>query len=134
LEDYVTAGDPQRTWFPEMILKLRSEWHVGMSFPNLIKLCDSLDSMLHDIRFTRKIQSGIFKCPCCGHIGPGSEPRVSMRAMILSLARFKIAGAEHTKVLERQWAVYREKNRLDLYGKAVASASSGNDCAHSNAR
>jgi hypothetical protein len=35
---------------------------------------------------------------------------VSVRATILSLARFKIAEAQHTKVLERQWAVYREKN------------------------
>lgn len=128
------AGDPQRTWFPGMIQKLRAEWHVGMSFPDLIELCDSLDSMLRDIRFTRKIRSPIFKCPACGHIGPGGEPRVSVRAMILSLARFKIAEAQHTKVLERQWAVYREKNQLDLYGKAIASESRGNDCVHSNVR
>jgi hypothetical protein len=122
------AGDPQRTWFPEMIQKLRAEWHVGMSFPALIELCNSLDSMLHDIRFTRQIRSPIFTCPRCGHTGPGGEPRVSVRAVILSLARFKIAEAQHARVLERQWAVYREKNRLDLYGKVVASESRAHDC------
>jgi len=128
------SGDPQRTWFPEMIQKLRAEYHVDMSFPELIRLCDSLDSMLRDIRSTRNILFPIFKCPRCGHVGPGAEPRVSLRAMILSSARFKIAEAQHAKVLERQWAVYREKNQLDLYGRVIASESHGNDCVHTTAR
>jgi hypothetical protein len=51
-----------------------------------------------------------------------------VRAVILSLARFKIAEVQHARVLERQWAVYREKNRLDLYGKVVASESRAHDC------
>jgi len=67
-------------------------------------------------------------------IGPWGEPRVSVRAMILSLARFQIAEAEHTKVLEREWAVYRKKNQLDLYAKAIASESRAHDCVHSNVR
>jgi len=117
----VPAGDPQRVWFPEMIQKMRAEWHVGMSFTDLIELRDSLDSILREIRFTRGIHPPVFKCPACGHIGPGAEPKVSVRAVILSLARFQIAEAEHTKVLEREWAVYQKKNQLDLYGKAVDS-------------
>jgi hypothetical protein len=35
-----------------MIQKLRAEWNAGMSFTDLIELRDSLDSILHDIRFT----------------------------------------------------------------------------------
>jgi hypothetical protein len=54
--------------------------------------------------------------------------------MILSLARFEIAEAEHTKILGRGWAVYRKQNQLDLYGKAIASESRANDCVHSNVR
>jgi hypothetical protein len=104
-----------------MIQKMRAEWHVGMSFTDLIELRDSLDSILREIRFTRGIHPPVFKCPACGHIGPGAEPKVSVRAVILSLARFQIAEAEHTKVLEREWAVYQKKNQLDLYGKAVDS-------------
>jgi hypothetical protein len=130
----VPAGDPQRVWFPEMIQKLRDEWHVGMSFTDLIELRDSLDSILREIRFSRGIHPPVFKCPACGHIGPGAEPNVSVRAMILSLARFRIAESEHSKVLERKWAVYRKKNQLDLYGKAIASESRANDCVHSNVR
>jgi hypothetical protein len=51
--------------------------------------------------------------------------------MILSPGRFKIAEAQHIKVLGKQWAIYREKNRLDLYGKANESESRRNVCAHS---
>ena len=29
-------GDAQRTWFPEMVARLRSEWHEGLSMPALI--------------------------------------------------------------------------------------------------
>ena len=121
----MAAGDPQRTWFPEMIQKLRAEWYVGMSFPKLIKLCDSLDSMLRDIRSTRKIHSPIFKCPKCGHVGPGGEPKVSVRAMILSLGRFKIAEAQHTKVLEKQWAIYREKTGLICMARLTKANPAG---------
>ena len=117
-----------------MIQKLRDEWHVGMSFTDVIELRDSLDSMLCEIRFTRSIHTPAFKCPACGHIGPGAEPKVSVRAMILSLARFQIAEAEHSKVLQREWAIYRKKNQIDLYGKAIASESRANDCVHSNVR
>jgi hypothetical protein len=36
-------GDAQRTWFPEMIVRLRAELHTGMSMPTLIGLRDELD-------------------------------------------------------------------------------------------
>lgn len=128
------AGDAQRVWLPEMIQKLRAEWQVGMSFPDLIELRDSLDSILRRIRFTGGIHPPVFKCPAYGKIGPAAEPKISVRAMILSLARFEIAEAEHTKILEREWAVYREQNQLDLYGKAIASESRAKDRVHSNVR
>jgi hypothetical protein len=43
------SGDAQRTWFPEMIVRLRSEWHEGISIPALIGLRDKLDETLHRI-------------------------------------------------------------------------------------
>ena len=129
----MAAGDPQRTWFPEMIHKLRLEWHESMSFADLIALSNSLDSMLHEIRSTRKIRSPIFKCPKCGKIGPGAERRVSVRATILSLSRFKIADLERIKILEKQWAAYRKENGLDLYGKADSGEPLRRGCVDSNA-
>ena len=64
-------GDSQRTWFPEMIQKLRLEWHESMTFPDLIALSNSLDSMLHEIRSTRNIRSPI---GLPGHMGCVAEP------------------------------------------------------------
>lgn len=46
------SGDPQRTWFPEMVVRLRLKWHEGMSIAALIGLRDELDGMLRQIRTT----------------------------------------------------------------------------------
>jgi hypothetical protein len=130
----MAAGDPQRTWFPEMIQRLRLEWRENMSFPDLIALSNSLDSMLHEIRHTRNIRSPIFKCPKCGKVGPGAERRVSVRATILSLRRFEIADPERIKILEKKWAACRKENGLDLYGKADSGESEHRHCVGSNSQ
>ena len=130
----MAAGDPQRVWFAEMIEKLRVEWRPGMSFDSLIELRDVLNTMLGTIRETRGIRTPIIKCPACGRIGPGAEPEVSVRAMILSLARFGILSAEQTKILERGWVKFRKQNQLDLNGKIAVKESSADQCGHPNVR
>jgi hypothetical protein len=130
----VAAGDPQRVWFPEMIERLRAEWHPGMSFESLMELRDVLDSMLGRIRSTCGIRTPVFKCPACGRIGPGAEPKVSVRAMILSLGRFGIAEPEQAKILERGWANFRKQNQLDLYGKITTNESGADPCGHPSLR
>src|ERR1035438_9822992 len=47
------AGDPQRTWFPEMVETLRARWRVSLAFEEMIALRDHLDAMLHQIRSDR---------------------------------------------------------------------------------
>ena len=89
----MAAGDAQRVWFPEMIERLRFQWHQGMSFDAIIELRDELDTKLQQIRSERHIRSPVFRCPWCRHVGEGAEPHVSVRAMILSLTRFGIARA-----------------------------------------
>jgi len=100
-----------------MVETLRSEWHHGMSFEATIELRDGLDAMLQRIRSERHIRTPVFKCPQCGHVGEGALPHVSVRAMLLSLMRFGIAGAEQVKTLEKHWALYRQQNKLDIFGK-----------------
>ena len=127
------AGDPQRTWFPEMLEILRARWHVDLPFAELIELRDELDTMLHRIRAERHIRPPVIRCPQCGHVGEAAEPDVSVRAMILSLRRFGMAPAEHVKMLEKRWATYRKQNGLDLYGKTAEPAVAGAPaCAHSS--
>jgi hypothetical protein len=98
------SGDAQRTWFPEMIGRLRAEWHQGMAIPSLIGLRDQLDGILHRIRAGRSIHTPIITCRRCGKKAHAAEPRVSVRALILALARFKIASKDQTRALEREWA------------------------------
>ena len=116
----MAAGDAQRTWFPEMVDELRSRWSVSLSLPELIALRDVLDAMLHRIRSDRKIRPPVIRCPSCGHVGPGAEPDVSVRATIIALGRFRIASGEDIKALEKRWAAHRKTNGLDLHGKPAA--------------
>jgi hypothetical protein len=114
----MAAGDAQRVWFPEMIERLRAQWHQGMSWDSLIALRDDLDAMLRRIRSDRHIRPAVFMCRECGHVGAGAEPHVSVRAMILSLTRFGIAPSEQTRSLEKAWAAYQKQKGVDLYGVA----------------
>lgn len=76
------SGDAQGTWFPEMVARLRSNWHEGMSMPALISLRDELDEMLQGIRAGRNIRTPIITCRKCGMTGPAAPPNVSVRALI----------------------------------------------------
>jgi hypothetical protein len=114
-------GDAQRTWFREMVARLRSEWHAEVSMPTLIGLRDELDGTLHRIRDSRNFRTPIVTCRRCGMTGPGAEPHVSVRALILALARFGIASKEEARALEKAWAEYRKQQRLDVEGKLQGS-------------
>ena len=113
----MAAGDAQRVWFEEMVDTLRSKWHREMSFEELIRLRDELDNMLQQIRSERKLRPPVFRCPKCGHIGEGTAPHVTVRAMILSVIRFDIDDGDATRVVEKRWKAYQKANRLDLNGK-----------------
>jgi hypothetical protein len=114
-------GDAQRIWFPEMVARLRSEWHEGLSMRALIGLRDELDGMLHRIRASRNFRTPMVTCRRCGLTGPGAEPHVSVRALILALARFGISSKEQARALKKAWAEYRKQRRLDVEGKVQGS-------------
>ena len=93
----MASGDPQRTWFPEMVAVLRKRWRADLSFEEIICLAGELDAMLHQIRSERHIRTPIIRCRKCGHEGPAAEPDVTVRAMIFSLGRFGIVPMEEMK-------------------------------------
>jgi len=109
-------------------VRLRAKWRTGMSMPELISLRDELDGTLHRIRADLNIQTPIITCSKCGLTGPAAEPHVSVRALILALARFEIASKDQTRALEKEWAAYRKQNQLDVEGKA--SAGDLESCRH----
>jgi hypothetical protein len=124
------AGDAHRVWFPEMLAALRSQWNPGMSLAGLIELRTSVDGILRQIRHERHILPPVIRCRRCGRTGQAAEPKVSVRATILALARFDIASPTVTKKMEKEWAKYRVQNGLDLYGQAAAPATEVLDCTH----
>ena len=113
------SGDAQRTWFPEMVARLRSNWHDGMSMPDLISLRDELDGMLQWIRSSRNIRTPIITCRRCGMTARAAAPHVSVRALILALPRFETASKDAARALEKEWAAYRQHRRLTGEGKVV---------------
>jgi hypothetical protein len=118
-----------------MVERLRSHWHQGMSLDAIVKLRDYLGAMLRRIRSERRIRSAVFKCSRCGCVGEGADPRVSVRAMILSLRRFGIATADQARALEKAWAAKRKDSGLDLYGKGMKSQNAEVAiCAHQQAQ
>ena len=98
-------------------------------------LRDELDDLLARIRSTRHISNPVFKCPACGHVRRGADPHVSVRATILALSRFGVAGREPARALEMAWSAYRKTAGLDLYGHAATSESARlPGCAHADER
>ena len=105
------SGDAQRTWFPEMIEMLRTEYDATCSIPELVAFTDRLDGILQRIRAERRIVPPMFWCPCCGKRVRSAKPRVSVRAAILALGRFGIADRDMVKSLG--WT--KTKARLPSY-------------------
>ena len=118
-----------------MVEHLRLHWRDDLSMEALVRLRDELDDMLGHIRSTRHISNPVFTCPACGHIGPGADPHVSVRATILALTRFGVAAKEPARTLEKAWSAYRKTARLDLYGHAATSTPARlTGCAHADKR
>jgi hypothetical protein len=99
-----------------------------MSIPTLIGLRNELDGTLQRIRVSRNVQTPIITCRRCGRTGHAAEPRVSVRALILALARFEVASRAQTRALEKEWASYRKQHRLGVEGKALAEIAES--CRH----
>lgn len=67
---------------------------------------DELDATLHRIRAERHLRPPVIRCPRCGHDGEAAEHDVTVRAMILSLGRFRMAPVEQVKTLEKRRAAH----------------------------
>ena len=72
----MAGGNPNQRWFPEMIEVLRTEWHPGLTWEELVLLRDQLDGELKRIRRDKGIFSPPIRdidrtkpCPKCGRIG-----------------------------------------------------------------
>ncbi len=117
----MASGDRSRTWFPEMIERLRKDWRGDLDMAEVIALAQRLDRMLQEIRTERAIKPAMFRCPQCGRRSPEGPRRVSVRAMILAAGRFGSGDTVDVKRIERLWRQHRSAEKLDLYGSPEAA-------------
>jgi hypothetical protein len=125
----MASGDAQRTWFPEMIALLHQTWSASMSASDLLALRDRLDTTRQTIRSERHILPAMMWCPHCQACHRSAPPKVSVRAMILTLGRFGMASASEVKELKRRWNTYRRHHHLDRYGMPGEDGAAGDEAA-----
>ena len=113
----MASGDAHRVWFSEMIEMLREGWNSSMSCGDLISLRNRIDATLQKIRAEREIRPPMMWCPTCQKRHRSAPPKVSVRATILALGRFRIALDVEVKSLEKLWKKYMKEKGLNLYGK-----------------
>ncbi len=113
----MASGDAQRIWFSEVIEILSEGWNSSMSFEDLISLRNRIDATLQRIRAEREILPPMMWCPTCQKRHCSAPPKVSVRATILSLGRFRIALEAEFKSLEKLWKKYMKEKGLNIYGK-----------------
>ncbi len=113
----MASGDAQRVWFSEMIEMLREGWNSSMSCEDLISLRNRIDATLQRIRAEREILPAMMWCPTCQKRQRSASPKVSVRATILALGRFRIALEAEVKSLEKLWKKYMKEKGFNIYGK-----------------
>ena len=81
----MASGDRQRTWFPEMVDVLRTDWRPEMSWAEIIALRDQLNNMLKGLRNSWNLQPVTTStlCRCCNEPMVQDAGGVSVRANIL---------------------------------------------------
>ncbi len=111
------SGERSQTWFPELVTLLRSEWDPSLSWDEIVALRNRLNEQLQQIRVCRNIVPATVRCSHCGGEGIGASSTISVRAMILAVARFGIQSPDDVREIERAWKRHRAAVVLDLNGE-----------------
>ncbi len=117
------SGERNQIWFPEIIALLRRDWRPDASWDELIRLRGRLQAALDELRRTRGIVPQVVHCSRCDTSEPAAPPRISVRAMLISVRRFGLGDVAVVEQLERAWARHRRASRLDRYGRHESSAT-----------
>jgi hypothetical protein len=116
-------GERSQTWFPELVRDLRASWRAELTWDDIIHLRKRLQQQLEEVIRSRDITPATVRCSSCGHVGPGAQPDISVRAVLLALQRFGIESEASVRRLEKEWAKHRAVQQLDLRGERVQPLS-----------
>lgn len=115
------AGERNQVWYRELVALLRTEWRPDLSWEAIVDLRERLQRELEALRASRGIKPPVMRCPRCATIGPAAPPSISVRAMLLALARFGIEPGDLVRQRERAWAKHCAEHALDPLGGAAHS-------------
>ena len=116
-------GERSQTWFPELVAELRQSWRTDPTWEAVVDLRDQLQRRLEHILISRGIRPATVRCSHCGHVGPGTPPAISVRAVLLALRRFGIEPEDRVRQLDKEWFRHRALLQLDLYGRGRESGA-----------
>jgi hypothetical protein len=116
-------GERSQTWFPELVAELRQSWRTDPTWEAVIDLRDQLQRRLEHILGSRGIRPATVRCLHCGHVGPGTPPAISVRALLLALRRFGIEPEDRARLLDAEWSRHRALLLLDHYGRGPISGA-----------
>jgi hypothetical protein len=88
------AGERSQAWYRELVSVLRSEWQPDSSWEAVVELRARLQEHLDALRARRGITPPLIRCPRCGATAPAAAPLISVRAILLALARYRIEPLE----------------------------------------
>jgi hypothetical protein len=116
-------GERSQTWFPELVAELRQSWRTDPTWEAVVNLRDQLQRRLEHILSSRGIRPATVRCLHCGHVGLGTPPAISVRAVLLALRRFGIEPEDRVRQLDKEWSRHRALLQLDLYGRGRESGA-----------
>ena len=115
------AGDAQRVWFPEMVVELRKFWTKTTSWAELGEFSARMTAMRTQLRQARGIRPPKTRCPKCGKESRSDISGVSVRSALFALKNNGVIEDSEFDDLDKSWAKHRKQNRLDAFGRRVAS-------------
>ena len=116
-------GERSQIWFPELVAELQQSWRADPTWEAVVGLRDQLQRRLEHILSSRGIRPATVRRLHCGHVGPGTPPAISVRAVLLALRRFGIEPEDHVRQLDKGWSRHRALFQLDRYGRGRESGA-----------
>ena len=119
------SGERSQVWYPELVGLLRTAWRADLSWDAIVQLRDRLQAELEELRNRRGIEPPAMRCRGCGAVGSAKPPTISVRALLLAVARFGIDSTDVVRQLERRWARHRVQHGLNLFGRCSQGSAAG---------